>query len=415
MSSPFLLLMPSYNQAHYIREAVQSVLLQDDHNWELWIVDNSSDSTPEVIKQFNDPRIHFHHIPERMDPGSCLNWMLDRAKGELFSYIHTDNNLHPSYVRIMRNALKGKALGLAYCNMRNIDDSGKYIGVFLRGEFNLARMLSTDPLGAPFSATVELARQIGGFNSRDFADDVRFCTSANGLAEYIYLREPLLDYRVHAGSRTEEAGGYKGMHKLFIDLMPKLLPTLENRGLAPIKLMEHSIRESLDDMELCVEDYWHRNLSGRVIGWWHGTPRIDHFFLNGLLDLPGFNTLKNSPPLKLFISYENKHIPPWATFLIRRRLRKLRHPLRKIAAKTQSILIPWACFKLGVPYGTKVSVRITSINTRTIWAARQLELYLQWQPLLDPNITSTPQWLNWPRANGHEPLLDCSDEIRLGD
>jgi len=78
---------------------------KDDPDWELWIVDNSSDKTPEVMRQFTDPRIHFNHIPTRMDPGSCLNWMLERATGRDFSYVHTDNNLHVSYVRRMRAAL----------------------------------------------------------------------------------------------------------------------------------------------------------------------------------------------------------------------------------------------------------------------------------------------------------------------
>jgi len=56
---PFLLLMPSYNQSHYIVEAVRSVLAQDDQDWELWIVDNSSDNTPQVMHEFTDPRIRF--------------------------------------------------------------------------------------------------------------------------------------------------------------------------------------------------------------------------------------------------------------------------------------------------------------------------------------------------------------------
>jgi len=38
---PFLLLMPSFNQARYIVAAISSVLAQEDPDWELWIVDNS--------------------------------------------------------------------------------------------------------------------------------------------------------------------------------------------------------------------------------------------------------------------------------------------------------------------------------------------------------------------------------------
>ena len=415
MESPFLLLMPSYNQSHYIVDAVNSVLAQDDPNWELWIVDNSSDSTPEVMKQFNDSRIHFHHIPERMDPGSCLNWMLKHATGKMFSYIHTDNNLHVSYVSKMRNALEGKALGLAYCNMRTIDDSGKYLGVFLRGEFNLARMLSIDPLGAPFSATVELAKQLGGFSSNDFADDVRFCTSAYGLANYHYIREPLLDYRIHTGSRTAEAGGSKNIQKILTNLMPKLFTTLEQRGINPLKLMEQEIRECLDDMELHVEDFWHRKLSVSVPAWWQGTPRLDHFFFFGLLNLPGFTFKHGRPPLRLLIRCEDPNVTifPWTTFRIRIRMLKLRHHLRRMSRKTQLLLLPWSCMKLGVAFDDKVLVRIASLDTRTIWAARQLELSLGWKPLIDPCITNPPRWLKWGRATGAEPLLSLESEILL--
>ena len=77
------------------------------------------------MREFTDPRIHFHHIPQRMDPGTCLNWMLERARGEAFSYLHSDNNLHPGYVRALRAALQDRPLGLAYCDMRVIDGGGR--------------------------------------------------------------------------------------------------------------------------------------------------------------------------------------------------------------------------------------------------------------------------------------------------
>lgn len=60
---PFLLLMPSYNQDRFIGEAIRSCLIQDDPDWELWILDNSTDRTPEIVASFSDPRIHFEHRP----------------------------------------------------------------------------------------------------------------------------------------------------------------------------------------------------------------------------------------------------------------------------------------------------------------------------------------------------------------
>jgi glycosyltransferase involved in cell wall biosynthesis len=413
MDTPLLLLMPSYNQSHYIVDAVRSVLAQDDANWELWIVDNSSDDTPRVMQQFTDQRIHFHHIAERMDPGSCLNWMLEHAIGSEFSYVHTDNNLHPSYVRHMRTALVGHPLGLAYCNMRTINEKGRRTGIFQRGDFDLARLLSTDTLGVPFAATVELAKQLGGFSTHDFADDVRFCVSAFGLAHYVYVREPLLEYRLHSGSRTEEAGGHGKMQRLFVDLMPKILPVLEQRNLRPLQTMEHAIREALDDMDLYIENYWYRKLSRFAPAWWQGYPRLDHFFLNGLLDLPGFNSKLGQPPRRFLIHGASGRVYPWSILVLKLLLLKCQRPLRHIAQKPRNMLLTWACMKLGVTSSTKMSVRIRSLDGRTLWAARQLESLLGWSIAIEPTIHPIPKWLHWDKANGSEPLLDCSNEISL--
>jgi len=206
ITMPFLLLMPSYNQAHYIREAVDSCLAQDDPDWELWILDNSSDGTPDAMKAYTDPRIHFIHKPRRMDPGTCLNELLTLAKGEHFSYVHTDNRLMPGYVRKFRKALSGHPKSLAYCDVYHLDGEGRRIRHSRRATIGSAMLFSSDSLGVPFSATTELARAIGGFSSNDLADDVHFVVRADGLGPRVHIREPLVEYRLHKDSRTEAWG-----------------------------------------------------------------------------------------------------------------------------------------------------------------------------------------------------------------
>ena len=50
--------MPTYNQANFIKAAIQSVLDQTFEDWELIIVNNySSDETIKVISNFGDDRI----------------------------------------------------------------------------------------------------------------------------------------------------------------------------------------------------------------------------------------------------------------------------------------------------------------------------------------------------------------------
>jgi glycosyltransferase involved in cell wall biosynthesis len=410
---PFLLLMPSYNQSHYIGDAVRSVLAQDDPDWELWILDNSSDATPQLMRGFSDPRIRFHHIAERMDPGTCLNWMLERARGEMFSYLHTDNNLHPGYVRTLRQALSGRALGLAYCDMRVIDGAGQRVGVHRRGVFDLPRLLSLDPLGVPFAATTELARLVGGFSTRDVADDVRFCAAAYGRADFVYVREPIIEYRVHDGSRTHDAGGVSGMQNVFLGLFSRMLPEVEERGLRPREQLASATHERLDDLEWFVEDLWYRLLSRAMPAWWEGPFRIDHFFAAGFLALPRMQPGKGAPAWGMNLrNAAGRRVNPLRSAIVWLALRIRGRELRRLAERSVHVLLPWACMELGVKPGETVDIRIAGLDFRTVWAACQLQARLGWRPVLDASLPA-PGWLQWGVAAGSEPLLDCSRRPRL--
>lgn len=214
-ASPFALLMPSYNQAHFIREAVESVLKQEDPDWELWILDNSSDETPKVMEAFTDSRIHFIHEPRRMDPGTCLNLLLEqvRGRGRDFSYIHTDNRLLPCFVGDHRSALSQHPLCLAVCDYWEMDEQGRRTKVRRRPEpFPLRRLFSVDSIGVPFAATLALADRLGGFSSDDLADDVLFVLRADAIGPRVHLHKPQMEYRVHEGSRFL-SGGHLRVHR----------------------------------------------------------------------------------------------------------------------------------------------------------------------------------------------------------
>jgi len=206
-NTSFLLLMPSYNQVDYIGEAVESCLAQDDPDWELWILDNSTDGTPEVMRRFRDERIRFIHDPVRSDPGSCLNRLLTMARGDDFSYVHTDNRLRPGYVRAFRSALRSHPLALAYCDYFQVNAEGRNPRLRRRlGAIPPEQLFSSNSLGVPFAATTALAERVGGFSSDDLADDVLFVMQADSLGPRIHVPQALLDYRVHDRSRGHQSG-----------------------------------------------------------------------------------------------------------------------------------------------------------------------------------------------------------------
>lgn len=391
---PFLLLMPSFNQAHYIREAVDSILSQDDPDWELWIVDNSTDNTPEVMASYGDPRIKFHHIPRRMDPGSCLNWMLERAEGRDFSYVHTDNNLRPDYVRACRAALAGDPLSLAYCDMKVIDDDGKRIGVSRRGAFDLPRLLSLSPLGVPFAATTELARKLGGFSCDDVADDVLFCIRAYGFGTWKYLREPLMDYRLHAGSRTEGFGGPSKVQHVFLKTFAKVIPELEARGLQPKQEMLRALQEIGDDYRLAAEDLALR-FHELGISWWGGDDYLDEFWKAGLATLPWFKVRDGAPRrVAIWSELGGKRYNPVSLWRLRKRMRGMKGVLRDKADRYRTVLASLACLQFGYE---GVTLTAGASDAMTLWACFMLSKDLGWRVEL---AQPAPPGIRWPRAKG---------------
>lgn len=89
-------LMPVYNAAAYIAEAVNSVLVQTYTDFELLIVNNSStDDTIAVIKSFADTRIR---LIEETQQGIAfaLNKGLSEARGEYIARFDADDICEPA-------------------------------------------------------------------------------------------------------------------------------------------------------------------------------------------------------------------------------------------------------------------------------------------------------------------------------
>lgn len=91
------ILVPTYNYAHYLDEAIKSALNQSYTDFELIIVDdNSTDNTDDVVlKYLTDARITYYKNPVNIGLSNNFNKCLDLAKGEYIKYLLADDRLHP--------------------------------------------------------------------------------------------------------------------------------------------------------------------------------------------------------------------------------------------------------------------------------------------------------------------------------
>jgi len=82
----------THNRAHYMSETISSVLSQTYENWELIVLDDgSTDNTENVVRQFNDERIHYYSMERIGIISEVRNRSLKLAKGEYIAFLDDDD------------------------------------------------------------------------------------------------------------------------------------------------------------------------------------------------------------------------------------------------------------------------------------------------------------------------------------
>ncbi|MEM1255911.1 MAG: glycosyltransferase family 2 protein [Cyanobacteria bacterium P01_H01_bin.21] len=91
--------IPTYNRAHILPYAVESVLNQTFTDFELLICDDASpDNTAEVIAQWDDPRIRYIRHPQNIKRSRNMRSGYDAAQGTYFIKFDDDDALTPTFL-----------------------------------------------------------------------------------------------------------------------------------------------------------------------------------------------------------------------------------------------------------------------------------------------------------------------------
>lgn len=96
---PVTVLMPVYNGAKYLREAIDSILAQTFTGFEFLIVnDGSTDDTESIIRSYSDPRIRLIN-QKNGGVSSALNTGLKNAEGEYIARFDADDICYPERLK----------------------------------------------------------------------------------------------------------------------------------------------------------------------------------------------------------------------------------------------------------------------------------------------------------------------------
>jgi glycosyltransferase involved in cell wall biosynthesis len=90
------IIMPTYNRAKFLMNAVNSVIGQSYSNWELLIVDDcSTDNTKAIVAAIADPRVQYIRLDSNRGAAYCRNLGIKTAVGEFIGFLDSDDTFLP--------------------------------------------------------------------------------------------------------------------------------------------------------------------------------------------------------------------------------------------------------------------------------------------------------------------------------
>lgn len=196
------IVLPVYNGAENLRESIESVLKQTYKKFELIVVnDCSTDDTELVVKEYQkkDSRIRLLNNEVNLKLPNSLNRGFESALGEYWTWTSDDNIFLENAIERMVEVLENNHTDMVYTDYQKIDAEGNIL------EENCAEELKwiccTNPIGACFLYTREIAQKVGGYNPDMFlAEDYDYWIRIFRTGKIFFLKESLYQYRVHAGS-----------------------------------------------------------------------------------------------------------------------------------------------------------------------------------------------------------------------
>jgi GT2 family glycosyltransferase len=199
-------IMPCFNAAPYVAEAVESALCQSHGNVELIVVDDgSNDGSQGILAELAErhPGRLLLLQSSRVGPYPARNLGLKRAKGEFIAFLDADDWWLPDTLEKLFSALAEHGADLSYCGWQNVGEgiqSAPHVPPAYEEEDPVAHFVRTCPW--PIHAALvkrEVVDRLGGFSERRFASmDYDFWLRALALTRRIKrVPEVLAFYRWH--------------------------------------------------------------------------------------------------------------------------------------------------------------------------------------------------------------------------
>ncbi|MEY5039452.1 MAG: hypothetical protein RLZZ48_221 [Actinomycetota bacterium] len=202
-------IIPTYNQADFLREALQSVLDQDFTDWKITVVNNmSTDHTRDVVTEFADPRIRIVDFANHGVIAASRNRALLGSNAEYVAFLDSDDWWNPKKLSTCVSRLDEGADVVCHAEEWRSETSSRVVRYGPQHRTTYREML----LGGNCLSTsavvgrTRVFQQVDGFSERpDFitAEDYDlWLRLSNSGCKISLIDEVLGTFRIHAASAS---------------------------------------------------------------------------------------------------------------------------------------------------------------------------------------------------------------------
>lgn len=100
----FSIILPTYNRAHRLEKAIDSILNQEFTDWELLIIDDAStDNTLSLISKYNDARIRYIRNEKNEERCISRNIGIRQSIGKYICFLDSDDYHLPNHLAVFHD------------------------------------------------------------------------------------------------------------------------------------------------------------------------------------------------------------------------------------------------------------------------------------------------------------------------
>ena len=200
-------IIPTYNRASMLREAIQSVLDQTYSDFEIIVVDDgSTDDTRKIVNAFFDKRIRYV-FQENRGRSNARNHAFALAQGKYIAFLDSDDLFLPGKLEKQVAALeKEPGFGMVYSSAICTDEQGKEIPPFMYKATASGMIYRKVAFYIPLTIILptvvmraEVLSQVGGFDEKmERFEDTDMWRRVARRYPILAIREPLCRIRRHS-------------------------------------------------------------------------------------------------------------------------------------------------------------------------------------------------------------------------